>query len=108
MHLLLCSLVEFPTAGLIVDKGNRVIYSPDIERRKLLAHHGEWNEDAKVYGVVIAMANFLQRANDLKANSVQEDCASNRRPAGEHDATSFVSKHYNGALLRDVEIIQPA
>src|SRR6185312_4140336 len=62
----------------------------------------------QVAGVVIAVTDALQCPNHLKANAIEQNCRADGRPAGKKNATGFVADDNHGALLRYVQIVQPA
>src|SRR5438874_12573647 len=91
VDFLLGYLMKFPGLRLIVQRRNPVINLPSILEWKVFAHDGKRNKDLQIPGIVLSVADALERPNHLKTNAVQQDRGTHGRPAWEKHAAGFVS-----------------
>ena len=72
------------------------------------AHRGERHVQAHVVHVVLLPPDIGQNPHHLKAHSVDQDEAADRRPAGKQVLHHLVAEYANRTPLRFIAFIQPA
>ncbi len=91
---------------LAVDERNVVGAVGGLNREKQ-PHRSKRHIDAEVGGVVFIPPHAGQHPHDLKADSVQQNCAAHRRTARKKIALHLVANHRHRPALLVVPVVQP-
>ena len=68
-------VMKIAISRLLVDETDRLVRSPYIEGPEIHLHGVERDENSQIQGVVIPVADSLQRPDNLEPHAVQQDRA---------------------------------
>ena len=108
MDFLSGRLVQGAGLRLVVNEGDHVGIIAHVGKAKIFAHGIEGDEAPEVQVHVVAVTDGLDGADDLEADSVEQDGCSYGRAAAKESAPDFVANYDDRTFLCVIHIVDPA
>src|SRR5215469_7024234 len=91
--------MDWSGLGLINDEGNGIVDFADIKRGEVHPHRVERDKNSQVQIIIISVPHFLERADNLESDSIEEYNATHRRPARKQNSPRLIPQNQNVTFL---------